>query len=59
MGFICYNYFYVLSHEVSHMTFLEYLAEELKYYDEHPEEQDPLEAHSNCSTIEIDYTVQS
>lgn len=41
------------------MTFLEYLAEELKYYDEHPEEQDPLEAHSNCSTIEIDYTVQS
>ncbi len=39
------------------MTFAEYIKEELKYYDEHPEEDDTLEAHSNCFiNIEYDYT---
>ncbi len=28
-------------------TFEEYLKNELEYYDEHPEEDDPLECHSN------------
>ncbi len=29
------------------MDWEEYVREELKYYDEHPEEDDPLEAHTN------------
>ena len=39
------------------MTFQEYVTEELKYYDEHPEEADGLEAHSNeAVAFEIEYT---
>ena len=39
------------------MTFQEYVTEELKYYDEHPEEDDGLEAHSNeAVAFEIEYT---
>tara|TARA_B100001113_G_scaffold110827_1_gene89946 strand:+ start:460 stop:588 length:129 start_codon:yes stop_codon:yes gene_type:complete len=39
------------------MTFAEYIKEELKYYDENPDEDDTLEAHSNgIVNIEYDYT---
>ena len=43
------------------MTFQEYVEEELKYYDEHPEEDDlVIEAHSNASlAFEVDYTTQA
>ena len=43
------------------MTFKEYVEEELKYYDEHPEEDDlVIEAHSNASlAFEVDYTTQA
>ncbi len=43
------------------MTWEEYVKEELKYYDEHPDEDDTvLEAHSNAyQGYEVDYTVQS
>ena len=42
------------------MTWDEYVKEELKYYDEHPEEDDPLEAHSNSlDQVELDYTTSS
>jgi len=29
------------------LSFEEYLEQELKYYDEHPEEGDPIECHTN------------
>ena len=29
-------------------SFEEYLAEELKYYEDHPEDDDPVECHSNA-----------
>ena len=29
------------------VKFEQYLQEELKYYDEHPEEDDPIECHTN------------
>ena len=39
------------------MDWEEYLKEELKYYDEHPEENDPVECHSNSSMcLDIDYS---
>ena len=39
------------------MTFQEYVTEELKYYDEHPEEDDGLEAHSNSfAAFDLEYT---
>ncbi len=42
------------------MTFKEYVEEELRYYDEHPEEDDALEAHSNdMVAFEVDYTTSS
>tara|TARA_B100000427_G_scaffold34364_1_gene24982 strand:- start:471 stop:599 length:129 start_codon:yes stop_codon:yes gene_type:complete len=42
------------------MTWEEYVAGELKYYDEHPEEDDPIEAHSNdMIALEVEYTVGS
>ena len=37
------------------LSFEEYLEQELKYYDEHPEEGDPIEAHTNgnvCTEVE-------
>ena len=38
------------------MDWEEYIKEELKYYDEHPEEDDPLEAHTNgIAMLEIEY----
>ena len=38
------------------MTFEDYIKEELKYYDEHPEYEDPLEAHTNgFAGLEIEY----
>ena len=38
-------------------SFAEYIREELKYYDEHPEEQDTIEAHSNgMVSYEVEYT---
>tara|TARA_B000000557_G_scaffold254434_1_gene244530 strand:+ start:9804 stop:9932 length:129 start_codon:yes stop_codon:yes gene_type:complete len=40
------------------MTWEEYVENELKYYDEHPEEDDPLECHSNSFVaLDLDYTV--
>ena len=43
------------------MTFEDYIKEELKYYDEHPEEDDNnLEAHSNCMVaFEMEFTSSS
>ena len=42
------------------MDWDEYIREELKYYDEHPEEDDPIEAHSNSfELVELDYTTSS
>ena len=42
------------------MTFQEYVEGELAYYDQHPEEDDVLEAHSNeAVAFEIEYTTQS
>ena len=42
------------------MTFQEYVAQELAYYDEHPEEDDGLEAHSTGEAcLEIEYTCSS
>ena len=39
------------------MTWEEYVREELAYYDEHPEEEDPIEAHSNeMVSYEVEYT---
>lgn len=40
------------------MEFQKYVEEELKYYDEHPEEDDQLvEAHSNSDiTFEVDFS---
>ena len=39
------------------MTWEEYVAEELAYYDQHPEEDDPVEAHSNGEVAcEVEYT---
>tara|TARA_B100000131_G_C17562170_1_gene387280 strand:+ start:108 stop:257 length:150 start_codon:yes stop_codon:yes gene_type:complete len=39
------------------MTWEEYVREELAYYEEHPEESDPLEAHSNGEVaLEVEYT---
>ena len=39
------------------MTFEQYVKEELAYYDQHPEEDDALEAHSNeAVAFEIEYT---
>ena len=42
------------------MTWEEYVKEELKYYDEHPDEDDCiLEAHTNAyQAYDMDYTVQ-
>ena len=38
------------------MTWEEYVKEELKYYDEHPEYEDPLEAHTNgFAALEVEY----
>ena len=47
--------------EVSIMNWEEYLREELKYYDENPDEDnDPIEGHSNSSmSIDIDYSSSS
>jgi hypothetical protein len=33
------------------LTFEEYLKNELEFYDEHPEEDDPLECHSNALLV--------
>ena len=42
------------------MTWEDYVTEELKYYEEHPEESDPLEAHSNGEAcLELEYTCSS
>ena len=43
------------------MTFEEYVKQELKYYDDHPEEDDYIiEAHSNSMVaLELDYTSSS
>ena len=42
------------------MTWEEYVREELAYYDEHPEYEDPIEAHSNdMIALEVEYTVGS
>ena len=42
------------------MTFQEYVKEELAYYDQHPEEDDALAAHSNSfEAFEVEYTTQS
>tara|TARA_B100001250_G_scaffold110541_1_gene93316 strand:+ start:408 stop:536 length:129 start_codon:yes stop_codon:yes gene_type:complete len=42
------------------MNFEEYLKEELSYYDQHPEEDDTLEAHSNASlSFEMDWSASS
>ena len=43
------------------MTFQEYVEAELKYYDEHPEEDDQItECHSNSFVaFDLDYTTQS
>ena len=42
------------------MTWEEYVKEELAYYDEHPEEDDPIEAHSNGEVgLEVEYTCSS
>ena len=43
------------------MTWEEYLKEELKYYDEHPDEDhDPIECHSNGAVaVDIDYSTSS
>tara|TARA_B100001250_G_scaffold42215_1_gene33388 strand:+ start:397 stop:525 length:129 start_codon:yes stop_codon:yes gene_type:complete len=42
------------------MTFEDYIKEELKYYDEHPEEDDTLEAHSNSMVaFEMEFTSSS
>tara|TARA_B000000557_G_scaffold130882_1_gene106082 strand:+ start:377 stop:508 length:132 start_codon:yes stop_codon:yes gene_type:complete len=43
------------------MTFEEYVKQELKYYDDHPEEDDNIiEAHSNSMVaLELDYTSSS
>ena len=39
------------------MTFQEYVKEELAYYDQHPEEDDALEAHSNSfDSFDLEYT---
>jgi hypothetical protein len=39
------------------MTFQEYVKEELAYYDQHPEEDDGLEAHSNSfEAFDVEYT---
>ena len=39
------------------MTFQEYVKEELAYYDQHPEEDDPIESHSNGEVgLEVEYT---
>ena len=38
------------------MTFEEYIREELKYYDAHPNEDEALEAHCNeIVSMEYDY----
>ena len=43
------------------MDWKKYLEEELKYYDDHPEEDDNIiEAHSNSMVaLELDYTSSS
>ena len=42
------------------MTFQEYVEEELRYYDEHPEVDEGVEAHSNSSlAFELDYSTSS
>ena len=43
------------------MDWKKYLEEELKYYDENPEEDnDPIECHSNSSmSIDVDYSTSS
>ncbi len=39
------------------MTFQEYVTEELAYYDQHPEDNDGIEAHSNSlESFEVEYT---
>ena len=39
------------------MTFQEYVKEELAYYDQHREEDDALEAHSNSFVaFDLEYT---
>ena len=41
-------------------TFEEYLAKELKYCDEHPEEEEGIEAHTNGSScLDVDYSTSS
>tara|TARA_S200000501_G_scaffold19212_1_gene17110 strand:- start:150 stop:287 length:138 start_codon:yes stop_codon:yes gene_type:complete len=41
------------------LTFKEYLEGELKYYDEHPEEEE-IEAHTNGSScLDVDYSTSS
>ena len=42
------------------MTWEEYVREELAFYDEHPEYDDPIEAHSNGEAcLELEYTCSS
>ena len=42
------------------MTWDEYVKEELAYYEEHPEYEDPIEAHSNGeASLDIEYTCSS
>jgi|TARA_B100000029_G_scaffold415502_1_gene419325 hypothetical protein len=43
------------------MDWEEYIKEELKYYDENPDEDwDPIECHSNSSmSLDIDYSSSS
>jgi len=41
---------------LSVMTFQEYVKEELAYYDQHPEEDEELEAHSNSfEAFDVEY----
>jgi len=38
------------------MDWQKYLEEEMKYYEEHPEEDDPIEAHTNgIPCLEVEY----
>ena len=43
------------------MDWKKYLEEELKYYDENPDEDnDPIECHSNSSmSLDVDYSTSS
>tara|TARA_B100000459_G_scaffold126261_2_gene79199 strand:+ start:232 stop:372 length:141 start_codon:yes stop_codon:yes gene_type:complete len=42
------------------LTFKEYLEGEMQYYDEHPEEEEGIEAHTNGSScLDVDYSTSS